>query len=313
MNVIYGSAAGLPPRAPDLDAGQRRHPTRGRRRATTSGSPWRWGTSTATASPTWPSVSGEDLAAVDRRRPVNVIYGSAAGLTAAGNQLWYQDIAGIDGVAEAGDQFGACPGGRRLQRRRLRRPGRRRARARTSARSSTPARSTSSTARPAGLTAAGDQFWHQDSRRHRGRRPRSATASGPRWRRGTSTATASTTWPSACPARTSARSSTPGRVNVLYGSAAGLAAAGNSSGARTSPGSGYAPRTVDFFGSARPATSTATASTTWPCGVPHRDVGTRCGRRAVNVLYGSAAGLAAAGDQLWTRTSPAPGRGRGDG
>ena len=36
----------------------------------------------------------------------NVIYGSGSGLTAAGNQIWSQNSAGILGVAEKGDQFG---------------------------------------------------------------------------------------------------------------------------------------------------------------------------------------------------------------
>jgi len=39
---------------------------------------------------------------------VNVIYGSAAGLTATGNQLWTQDSAGILDQAEAADLFGGA-------------------------------------------------------------------------------------------------------------------------------------------------------------------------------------------------------------
>jgi len=35
-----------------------------------------------------------------------VIYGSSSGLTATGDQLWHQDSTGIDGVAEADDDFG---------------------------------------------------------------------------------------------------------------------------------------------------------------------------------------------------------------
>ena len=36
---------------------------------------------------------------------VNVIYGSAAGLNAAGNQFWAQDTPGIIGTREAGDRL----------------------------------------------------------------------------------------------------------------------------------------------------------------------------------------------------------------
>jgi hypothetical protein len=39
---------------------------------------------------------------------VNVIYGSDAGLTAEGNQLWYQDAAGLPGMTEDFDKFGAA-------------------------------------------------------------------------------------------------------------------------------------------------------------------------------------------------------------
>lgn len=38
---------------------------------------------------------------------VNVIYGSARGLTRTGNQLWHQDSTNIEGAAEAGDYFGS--------------------------------------------------------------------------------------------------------------------------------------------------------------------------------------------------------------
>jgi hypothetical protein len=50
-------------------------------------------------------VQTEDLAAVDQGA-VNVIYGSAAGLAAAGNQFWTQDSPGIGDAGEAGDFFG---------------------------------------------------------------------------------------------------------------------------------------------------------------------------------------------------------------
>ena len=48
----------------------------------------------------------EDLGAVDAAGVVNVLPGSAAGLTAAGDQLWHQDSPGIQDTAEMGDQFG---------------------------------------------------------------------------------------------------------------------------------------------------------------------------------------------------------------
>jgi len=37
---------------------------------------------------------------------VQILYGSVAGLSAAGNQLWHQDVTDIEGMAESGDEFG---------------------------------------------------------------------------------------------------------------------------------------------------------------------------------------------------------------
>jgi hypothetical protein len=48
----------------------------------------------------------EDTAGNSNDGGVNVIYGSAGGLTATGDQFWNQDSTGIPGVAESGDEFG---------------------------------------------------------------------------------------------------------------------------------------------------------------------------------------------------------------
>ena len=49
---------------------------------------------------------GEDVGTAADAGAVNVLYGSAAGLTAAGDQIWHQDSAGILDVAETGDLLG---------------------------------------------------------------------------------------------------------------------------------------------------------------------------------------------------------------
>jgi hypothetical protein len=43
---------------------------------------------------------------VDFGAAVNVIYGSAAGLTSVGDQFWSQNSPGVAGTAEGGDSFG---------------------------------------------------------------------------------------------------------------------------------------------------------------------------------------------------------------
>lgn len=57
-------------------------------------------------------VVSDDAGSVADAGTVNVLYGSAAGLTATGDQLWHQDVAGVLDVAAGLDQFGyALAGG----------------------------------------------------------------------------------------------------------------------------------------------------------------------------------------------------------
>jgi len=52
-------------------------------------------------------VPGEDIGDVQEAGAVNVLYGSASGLTATSDQLFHQDSAGILDVAESFDRFGS--------------------------------------------------------------------------------------------------------------------------------------------------------------------------------------------------------------
>jgi hypothetical protein len=51
-------------------------------------------------------VPEEDVGGASDAGAVNVLFGSAAGLTAAGSQIWHQDSAGVPGAAENFDRFG---------------------------------------------------------------------------------------------------------------------------------------------------------------------------------------------------------------
>jgi FG-GAP repeat len=51
-------------------------------------------------------VPSEGIGTTSQAGAVNVLYGSAARLTATGNQQWLQGNGGVGGVAELGDQFG---------------------------------------------------------------------------------------------------------------------------------------------------------------------------------------------------------------
>ena len=49
---------------------------------------------------------GEDVGSAFGAGAVNVIYGSASGLTATGDQFWHQNVLGIEGASGPGDDFG---------------------------------------------------------------------------------------------------------------------------------------------------------------------------------------------------------------
>lgn len=53
-------------------------------------------------------VPGEDLLGRTDAGAFNLIFGSATGLTAAGNQIWDQDSDGIQDIVEPGDNFGGA-------------------------------------------------------------------------------------------------------------------------------------------------------------------------------------------------------------
>jgi hypothetical protein len=53
-------------------------------------------------------VPDEDIDGQSDAGAVNVIYGSASGLASARDQIWYQNVAGVNGGSETGDHFGAA-------------------------------------------------------------------------------------------------------------------------------------------------------------------------------------------------------------
>ena len=96
-----------------------------------------------------------------------------------------------------------------------------------------------------------------------------------------------------------------GSVNVLYGSAAGLAVAGGQLWSQDSSGIlGQAERTDRFGQALATGDFNQDGYDDAAIGVPGDSVAGQTYSGAVNILYGSAAGLAAAGNQLWTQDSP---------
>jgi hypothetical protein len=51
-------------------------------------------------------IPGQDVGGADEAGAVGVLYGSSSGLTAAGNQVWHQDVTGVLGIAATAERFG---------------------------------------------------------------------------------------------------------------------------------------------------------------------------------------------------------------
>jgi disulfide bond formation protein DsbB len=91
-----------------------------------------------------------------------------------------------------------------------------------------------------------------------------------------------------------------GAVNILYGSTTGLTAMDNQFWTQDSPDVADAAEDKDGFGSALFSASFGRgAERDLAIGVPRQDVGPMADAGAVNLLFGSSAGLAASGNQFW--------------
>jgi hypothetical protein len=97
-----------------------------------------------------------------------------------------------------------------------------------------------------------------------------------------------------------------GGVNVIYGSATGLVAAANQLWHQNTPGIADKAESFDEYGAFGLCAGdyNGDGAADLAVNVPEEDVGSVVDAGAVNVIYGSAAGLTDAGNQLWTQNSP---------
>jgi FG-GAP repeat len=101
-----------------------------------------------------------------------------------------------------------------------------------------------------------------------------------------------------------------GAVNVLYGSATGLTGSGSQFFTQNSPGVGSTAEEADFFGDALTAGDFDNDGfADLAVGVPGESIGSLGNAGAVNVLYGSAAGLTGSGSQTLTQNTATVGSG----
>ncbi|MGY6216022.1 FG-GAP repeat protein [Methylolobus aquaticus] len=240
----------------------------------------------------------EDIGAISGAGAVSILLGSAAGLTEVGDQVWHQDSTGLVDVAEANDRFGAAlatgdfnhDGYADLA---IGIPG-----------ESVGAAISAGAIQvllgsAAGLTDAGNQFWHQDS-------PGVHDAAeagdefGSKLAVGDFNDDGYDDLAIGVPYESLGAISTAGVVHVLLGSPTGLTDAGDQLWHQDSGGILGVAQADDQFGRALAAGDfNQDGYDDLAIGVPREDVAGTANAGAINVLLGSAAGLTAAGDQLW--------------
>jgi hypothetical protein len=233
---------------------------------------------------------------------VNVLYGSASGLTAAGDQAWTQDSPGIVDTAEAGDLFGSALATRDFNGDGF-----------ADLAVGVPDENVGSVSDAGAvnilygsasrLTSAGNQFWNQDSSGIGGDAEAGdafGSALATRDFDGDGFADLAV----GVPYENVGSVSDAGAVSILYGSASGLASAGNQVWNQNSSGIIGTAGAGDTFGWALDtADFDRDGFFDLAVGVPFENVGSVSDAGAVNVLYGAASGLASAGNQLWDQDS----------
>jgi disulfide bond formation protein DsbB len=240
---------------------------------------------------------------------VQIIFGSASGLTAEGNQLWTQDVEGVLDSAEELDRFGAA-----LMASDFNNDGYGDLAVGIPNEDLAEDLFTNEGAvqvmygSASGLTAEGNQFWTQES---------IGILDGAELFDNFGSALAASDFnndgygdlavgiPSEDVGMTPTMNA--GAVQIIYGSASGLAAEGNQIFAQNSPGIIETASENDLFGS---AIATGDFNNDGygdlAVGIPAEDLGagpaTNTG--AVQIIYSSASGLTAEGNQLWSQNSP---------
>ena len=249
-------------------------------------------------------IPRESIGSVGEAGAVNVLYGSATGLSGSGSQYLNQNTPGVGNNAELGDRFGArlAPGDFNNDGFADLAIGVPTENARSIFDSGAANVLYGSTA---GLTGSSSQFFTQDS-------PGIGSAAEGGDTFGTALAGADfnddgyADLAIGVPGEStgSPQRGEAGAVNVLYGSAARLTGFGSQFFNQDSPGVGDSVETFDSFGIALAAGDFDNdGAADLAIGVVGESVGDITSAGAVNVLYGSGAGLTGSGSQYFTQNS----------
>jgi hypothetical protein len=260
---------------------------------------------------------GEDLSQ-PTAGAIHVIYGSASGLQSGGNQLIHQDTVSIKDAVETGDRFGGTLAvgdfdGDQVSDLAVGVPGES-AGPFDSGAQFAGAVSVLYGAKPGGLgTNQDDQFFNQDTPgiaggAEEGDEFGSALAAGFSDFNEDSRADLAVGVPTEDIGSGTSKILNAGSVNVIYGSASGLTAAGNRDFWQDAPGIGGDSEENDKFGRALAAGNfNGSSGADLAVGVPIEDLGsgssTIVDAGAVNVIYGSGSGLTATGNQVLHQNS----------
>lgn len=243
-------------------------------------------------------VVHEDLGAVVRAGAVNVIYGSAGGLTEAGDWWFHQDTSGILDACETDDVFGWSLAAGDFDRDGY-----------ADLAIGAPGEDYDGKddvgavnvvyGSSGGLTVTGDQFWHQDISG-----TANAAEAGDRFGRVLAAADFDgdrhDDLAVGIPYEDNGTTLDTGAVHVFYGANGGLATAGNFWFLQNSLGMLDSAEEYDYFGRALAVGDfNSDRYADLAIGVPYEDVGTIGDAGAVSVVYGSPGGLSSAGNQFW--------------
>jgi FG-GAP repeat len=242
-------------------------------------------------------VPGESVGSVEGAGAVNVLFGTAGGLSGAGSQLFHQDVAGIGSTAEPFDFFGFVLAAGDLDGDGI-----------DDLAVGVPFEDVGSVefagavnvlfGSGGGLSGAGSQLFHQDV-------AGIGSSAQPFDQFGGSLAVGDVNdngvgdLAVGVPGETVGTVVAAGAAHVLFGSPTGVSGAGSQIFTQDTPGVGSDPEDGDFFGSALAAGDfNANGFADLAIGASGESVGAVPGAGAINVLYGAGGGLTVTGSQV---------------